>query len=69
VVIAREGADALTLEGVRGEWQRAHAAVLGNCKKALAGGSAPAAKPDRAAAGSPGRASPPRARGAKRSEK
>ena len=49
VVIAREGADALTLEKVRGEWERARGAVLGNCKKALAAGFVAAPKRERAA--------------------
>ena len=45
VVIAREGADTLTLEKVRSEWERAHASVLSNCKKALAAGFTKAAPP------------------------
>jgi ribonuclease P protein component len=60
VVIAREGADALTLEKVRGEWGRAHAAVLGNCKKALAAGFVGAPKRERAAARGSATASAPR---------
>lgn len=35
VVIAREGADELTLEKVRAEWTRAHGSLLANCKKVL----------------------------------
>lgn len=49
VVIAREGADALTLEKVRAEWQRAHASVLSSCKKALAAGFVAPPKRERTA--------------------
>jgi len=41
VVIAREGAHALTLAKVREEWTRARPALLDRCKKALAGGLQP----------------------------
>ena len=51
VVIAREGADQLTLEQVRAEWTRAHSAILASCKKALAAGLlVPEPKRDRAPA-------------------
>lgn len=59
VVIAREGADQLTLEKVRAEWMRAQPAVLASCKKALAAGfvGKAAAKRDGGGMGA-GRAAP-----------
>jgi len=57
VVIAREGADALTLDGVRDEWSRARPALLKRCANVLR------AKPEGAAAASQERAGPRKAVG------
>ena len=44
VVIAREGADELTLDRVRDEWSRARPALLKRCESVLAPGPKPAAE-------------------------
>ena len=45
VVIAREGADELTLDRVRDEWSRARPALLKRCESVLASGSKAAVAP------------------------
>ena len=42
VVIARAGADELSLDGVREEWSRARGAILARCTSVLARQAAPA---------------------------